>query len=62
MEYLDLIIRKSWIPEFLILTLALGIFLWLASGGLWPPLDNRLRRLGIVLASFGIASIMMALI
>jgi hypothetical protein len=62
MEYLDLLIRKSWIPEFLVLTLALGMFLWVASGGLGPPLDKWLRRLGIVLAFFGIASIMMALI
>lgn len=62
MEYLIPIIRKSWLPEFLVLTLALGIFLYMASWGLGPPSDNWLRRLGIVLASFGITSIMMALI
>lgn len=62
MEYLSMIIWKSWLPAFLVLTLALGIFLYVASWGPGPPLDKWLRRIGIVITTFGIGSLMVILI
>ncbi len=62
MEYLSVIIWKSWLPAFLVLTLALGIFLYLASWELVPPLDKWLRRIGIVITTFGIGSLMVIFI